>query len=102
MAQKVYPRDHPEPKFLDQSNHPLVAVAETPFLTIGPKSRFPLGFAPLAWPYLAGTAGERRKTLNAARDNFLFARYPPAIGGKACKGVPPAMIVRQTERPCAN
>ena len=74
LVNKVYPRDHPEPKFLDQSNHPLVAAAETPFLTTGPKSRFPLGFAPLAWPYLAGIAGERRKTLNAARDNFPFAR----------------------------
>ena len=65
MVSKVsYLRDHPEPKFLDQSNHPhpLVAAAETPFLTTGPKSRFPLGFAPLAWPYSAGIAVERRKT----------------------------------------
>jgi hypothetical protein len=54
LVNKVYPRDHPEPKFLNQSNHPLVAVPETPFLTTGPKSRFPLGFAPLARPYLAG------------------------------------------------
>jgi hypothetical protein len=74
VVSKVYLRDHPEPKFLDQSNHPLVAAAETPFLTTGPKSRFPLGFAPLAWPYLAGIAVERRETPDAARDNFLFAR----------------------------
>jgi hypothetical protein len=73
VVSKVYLRDHPEPKFLDQSNHLLVA-AETPFLTTGPKSRFPLGFAPLAWPYLTGIAVERRKTPDAARDNFLFAR----------------------------
>jgi hypothetical protein len=52
--QKVYPRDHPEPKFLDQSNHPLVAAAETPFLTTSPKSRFPLGFAPLALALFGG------------------------------------------------
>jgi hypothetical protein len=43
MYQKVYPRDHPEPKFLDQSNHPLAAAAEEPFLTTGAKSLFPLG-----------------------------------------------------------
>jgi hypothetical protein len=64
LVNKIYPRDHPEPKFLDQSNHPLVAAAETPFLTTGSKSRFPLGFAPVAWPYLAGIAVEQRKTLD--------------------------------------
>ena len=34
-SQNVYPRDHPEPKFLDQSNHPLAAAGEEPFLTTG-------------------------------------------------------------------
>ena len=42
-SQNLYPRDHPEPKFLDQSNHPLAAAAEEPFLTTGAKSLFPLG-----------------------------------------------------------
>jgi hypothetical protein len=31
-----------------------------------------------------------------------FARHSRAIGGKPAKGVPPAMIVRQTEQPCAS
>jgi hypothetical protein len=43
LVNKVYPRDHPELKFLDQSNHPLAAAAEEPFLTTGAKSLFPLG-----------------------------------------------------------
>jgi hypothetical protein len=89
VVKKVYPRDHPEPKFLNQSNHPLVAVAETPFLTTGPKSRFPLGFAPLARPYLAGIAVEWRKTVDAARDKLPVCLSPvhkPATSQKPTSG----------------
>jgi hypothetical protein len=102
-GQKVYPRDHPEPKFLGQLNHPLVAAAETPFLTTGPKSRLPLGFAPLTWPYLAGIAVERRKTLDAARDKLLFARHSPGIRDKpglALERI--ASTHRVVARSCAN
>jgi len=34
-AQKVYPTDHPEPDFLDQSNHLLAAAPEMPFWATG-------------------------------------------------------------------
>jgi hypothetical protein len=34
-VQKVYPSDHPEPEFPEQSNHPLAAAAEKPFVTTG-------------------------------------------------------------------
>jgi hypothetical protein len=32
MTQNLYPTDHPEPEFPDQSNHSLAAAAENPFL----------------------------------------------------------------------
>jgi hypothetical protein len=32
---KVYPTDHPEPEFPDQSNHSLGAAAQEPFWTTG-------------------------------------------------------------------
>jgi hypothetical protein len=43
VVNKVYPRDHSEPDFLDQLNHSLAAAAETPFLTTELRADFRLG-----------------------------------------------------------
>jgi hypothetical protein len=102
LVNKVYPRDHPKPRFLDQSNHPLAAAAETPFLTTGLRADFRLG-SPRSPGLFGGIAVERRKILDAARDNFLFARHSPGIRDRP--DLAPGMIAstdRVVARSCAN
>jgi hypothetical protein len=91
VVRKVYPRDHPEPKFLDQSNHPLAAAAEEPFLTTGAKSLFPLGLLGITSCLpVSRTYKERLQPLHAQRapysnpsttfDSILICFSVPASG----------------------
>jgi hypothetical protein len=79
------PGDHRKPEFLGQSNHPFAAAAEEPFLTTVAKSRFSLVFAPLVWVARIGTG----VNLDAAKDNFRFARDPLTIAKPTMRATSP-------------
>src|ERR1700683_4652276 len=93
LVNKEYPRDHPKPRFLDQSNHPLAAARGPTLLASALRADYRLG-SPRSPGLFGGIAVERRKILDAARDNFLFARHSPGIRDRP--DLAPGMIASTT------